>query len=130
MSCTAPRLFRHRTTHQYWIAGCMRWACDTCIRKVARRWRAILNWASQHGPTPQYFVTLTLRESLPLWRSAPAEEQARRREEALALAQRLTRARSRLVEEVRERYGPLEYLAVVELTTGRRTPGHRPTCIC
>jgi hypothetical protein len=126
MNCTAPRLFRHRTTLQYWLSGCMRWACESCIRKVARRWRAILNWASEHGPVPQYFVTLTLREPLPLWRSAPAADQDAMKQAACAVAQRLTRALSRLVEEVRKRFGPMEYLAVVELTTGKRTPGHRP----
>ncbi len=71
-------------------------------------------------------MTLTLREPLPLWRKALADQQEAMREQALALAQRLTRALSRLVEEVRQEYGPIEYLAVVELTTGRRTPGHRP----
>lgn len=126
MTCTAPRLFRHRETHQYWVASCMRWACEACIRKVARRWRAILRWAGQHGPTPEYFLTLTLKDPLPLWRSAPTGEQIDRHAEAEALRDRLTRALSRLVEEIRGQFGPAEYLAVVELTTGRRTPGHRP----
>jgi|GEM_PF-6333564 hypothetical protein len=126
MGCNAPRLFRHRKTHQYWLSGCMRWTCDTCIRKVARRWRAILHWAAQHGPAPMYFLTLTLRDPLPLWREAPPAEQATQYEQAVAVMERLTRALSRLVEEIRKEYGPLQYLAVVELTTGRRTPGHRP----
>ena len=118
MACQSPRLFRHRRTLQYWIANCQRWACNHCIHQVARRWQAILTWASQHGPAPQYFVTLTLREPLPLWQKAPADQQEAMREQALALAQRLTRALSRLVEEIRQDYGPTEYLAVVELTTG------------
>jgi hypothetical protein len=126
MPCRSPRLFRHRQTHQYWVAACQRFACASCIHRVARRWRAILNWASAHGAAPEYFWTLTLREPLPLWRQAPAEAQEAMREQALALAERLTRALSRLVEEVREQFGPMEYLAVVELTTGKRTPGHRP----
>jgi hypothetical protein len=126
MACQSPRLFRHRQTQQYWIANCMRWACSGCIHRVARRWQAILTWAGQHGPVPEYFLTLTLREPLPLWRNAPAEKQEAMREQALVLSQRLTRSLSRLVEEIRQHYGPMEYLAVVELTTGRRTPGHRP----
>jgi hypothetical protein len=126
MTCTAPRLFRHRKTHQYWVSTCMRWSCESCIRKVARRWQAILTWAGQHGPNPEYFLTLTLREPLPRWRQAPADEQESMRKQALNLAQRLTRALSRLIEEIRGQFGPAEYLAVVELTTGRRTPGHRP----
>jgi hypothetical protein len=104
MSCRSPRLFRHRQTNQYWIAACQRFACAGCIHRVARRWRAILNWASAHGAAPEYFLTLTLREPLPLWRQAPAEAQEAMREQALALAERLTRALSRLVEEVREQY--------------------------
>jgi hypothetical protein len=54
MNCNAPRLFRHRTTLQFWISGCMRWQCQSCIRKVARRWRAVLSWAGKHGPPPEY----------------------------------------------------------------------------
>lgn len=104
----------------------MRWACEACTRKVARRWRAILNWATTHGPTPEYFLTLTLREPLPLWRESTDEIREALYAEAVALMERLTRALSRLVEEIRQQFGPLEYLAVVELTTGRRTPGHRP----
>lgn len=126
MTCRDPRLFRHRTTSELWIAGCMRWRCQGCIRKVARRWRAILNWAGRHGSPPEYFLTLTIREPLPLWRNAPFEQQAELYAQAEALMVRVTRALTRLVEEIREQYGPLEYLAVVELTTGKRTPGHRP----
>lgn len=85
MTCNAPRLFRHRTTFQIWIAGCMRWSCQGCIRKVARRWRTILNWAGNHGALPEYFLTLTIREPLPLWRAAPAEQQAELYEQAVAL---------------------------------------------
>jgi hypothetical protein len=128
MACQSPWLFRHRQTCQYWVAACQRFACASCIHRVARRWRAILNRASAHGAAPEYFLTLTLREPLPLWRQAPAAQQEAMRKQALALAERLTRALSRLVEEVREQYGPMEYLAVVELTTGKRTPGHRPPC--
>lgn len=126
MNCSAPRLFRHRTTFQLWISGCMRWNCKGCIRKVARRWRAILNWAGSHGPAPEYFLTLTVREPLPLWRQAPDEQQEELRTQAVTLMERVTRALSHLVEEIREQFGPMEYLAVVELTTGKRTPGHRP----
>lgn len=126
MTCTSPRLFRHRTTFQLWIAGCGRWACASCIHKVARRWRAILNWAIQHGPAPQYFMTLTLREPLPLWREATEAEAERLRAEADALAEHLRTALTRLVAEIRKVYGAFEYFAVVELTTGKRTPGHRP----
>ena len=126
MNCSGPRLFRHRTTLQLLIAGCMRWSCRSCIRKVARRWLAVLNWASGHSPAPEYFLTLTIREPLPLWRHAPAEEQEGLHAQAVALMERITRALSHLVEEIREQYGPMEYLATVELTTGKRTPGHRP----
>lgn len=125
-ACTAPRLFRHRQTHQYWIAACTRWACAGCFKKVAYQWRRILRWATQHGPAPQYLITLTLRDVLPLWRQAPADQQAALKAEGLAVARRLTRALSRLVAEIRTQHGPFEYLAVVELTTGTRTPGHRP----
>ena len=125
-TCTAPRLFRHRQTYHYWITTCQRWQCTACIHKVARRWRAILNWASQYGPAPLFFLTLTLRDPLPLWRQAPADQQAGMQKQAQDLAGRLTRALSRLVEEIRKLYGELEYLAVLELTTGKRTPGHRP----
>jgi hypothetical protein len=104
----------------------MRWTCQGCIRKVARRWRAILNWAGKHGPAPEYFLTLTTREPLPLWREAPAEQREEQYVQAVALRGRITRALAHLVEEIREQFGPTEYLAVVELTTGRRTPGHRP----
>jgi hypothetical protein len=85
MNCTAPRLFRHRTTLQYWISGCMRWTCQGCIRKIARRWRAMLNWAGKHGPAPEYFLTLTTREPLPLWREAPAEPREEQYAKAVAL---------------------------------------------
>lgn len=91
MSCAAPK------TQQYWVADCQRWACEACKRKVALQWLKILSWAAEHGPAPQFFLTLTLKEPLPLWKVAPAEEQAAQREQG-----------------------------VVELTTGRRTPGHRP----
>jgi hypothetical protein len=126
MACTAPRLFRHRTTYQYWVAACTRWACAGCLRRVALGWKQVLNWAAQNGPVSQYLITLTLREPLPLWRQASADLQQERQEQAVALAHKLTRALSRLVEEIRTKYGSFEYLAMVELTTGRRTPGHRP----
>jgi hypothetical protein len=104
----------------------MRWACESCIRKVAGRWQAILTWASQHGSTPKYCLTLTLRDPLPLWRQAPPARQPAPYEQAVAVTERLTRALSHLVEEIRQQFGPVKYLAVVEFTTGKRTPGHRP----
>jgi hypothetical protein len=73
-----------------------------------------------------YFLTLKLRDPLPLWREADPEDQPAHYEQAVAVMERLTRSLSRLVEEIRKEHGPMQYLAVVELTTGRRTPGHRP----
>lgn len=126
MSCANARVLRHRRTFEYWVGACMRWRCPDCIRSVARRWRRILNWSIANGSAPAYFLTLTLRDPLPLWREAPADQQAALRQQALTLAESLTRALSRLVEEIRQQFGPFEYMAVVELTTGTRTPGHRP----
>ena len=82
--------------------------------------------AGAQGEPPTHFITLTLRESLPLWRQAPAAERVEQRQAAVALARCLSRAFSRLVAEIREQFGAFEYMALVELTTGRRTPGHRP----
>ncbi|HEY3322797.1 MAG TPA: hypothetical protein VGP72_20245, partial [Planctomycetota bacterium] len=100
--------------------------CPDCARMLAATWRAVLNWTAQQGRAPQYLITLTCREPLPLWRAAPPGEQAALRTKAVALAQFLTRALTRLIAEIRQAYGPFEYVAFVELTTGRRTPGHRP----
>jgi hypothetical protein len=58
--------------------------------------------------------------------TSPACRAGRTFEQAVAVMERLTRSLSPLVEEIRKEYGPMQYLAVVELTTGRRTPGHRP----
>jgi hypothetical protein len=129
-TCLAPRLFRHRQTHCYWQAPCQRWCCPECARTLARQWRAILAWAGdQPGFAPQYFITLTTREPLPLWRQAPPAQRKALREQAVAV-QGLTRALTRLVADIRRTFGPFEYLAFVELTTGRRTPVIARTCTC
>lgn len=125
-ACVNPRLFRHRTTFAYWVAACTRWVCPGCIRKVAWRWRQILNWAAAQGAPAEYLITLTLREPLPLWRQAPADQQEALKEQARGVATLLTLALTRLVAEIRDQHGPFEYLAVVERPTGTRTPGHRP----
>lgn len=126
MECVAPQLFRNRQTRQYLLAPCGRWSCPACGRMLAARWRAILQWVTDRGQPPQYLLTLTLRNVLPLWREAPPVLQAQQKEAATALTRFLTRALTRLVAEIRQRFGPFEYVAFVELTTGRRTPGHRP----
>ncbi len=125
-ACIAPQLFRNRQTRQYWAGPCGRWHCPACGQMLARRWRAILQWATDHGQPPQYLLTLTVRNPLPLWRQAPPAQREEKKAEAAALCQMLTRALTRLVAEIRAAFGPFEYVAFVELTTGRRTPGHRP----
>lgn len=125
-TCQAPQLFRNRETRQYRIAGCGSWRCPACGRRLASQWRAVLQWATEHGCEPQYLITLTVREALPLWRLAPVGEQGALKLLAVALCQMLTLALTRLVAEIRKGYGAFEYVAFVELTTGRRTPGHRP----
>lgn len=91
MDCVAPQLFRNRQTRQYLLAPCERWSCPACGRMLAARWRAILQWVTDHGQAPQYLVTLTLRNALPLWREAPPFQQAQQKAAAAALAQFLTR---------------------------------------
>ena len=126
MLCVAPQLFRHRQTARVAVGPCRRWRCPACARRLAAQWRAVLELAGAQGEPPTHFITLTLRESLPLWRQAPAAERVEQRQAAVALARCLSRAFSRLVAEIREQFGAFEYMALVELTTGRRTPGHRP----
>jgi hypothetical protein len=126
MRCEAYRLFREQETGRYFEAPCQRWFCPNCARLLARQWRDVLDWNAQAGLAPSHFLTLTFREPLPLWRHAPTMQQAGQKQEAQALARRLSRALSRLVAEIRQTFGAFEYLAFVELTTGRRTPGHRP----
>lgn len=126
MECVAPQLFRNRETRQYLLAPCERWRCPACGRLLAARWRTILQWVTDSGQAPQYLVTLTLRNVLPLWREAPGAIQAQQKAIASALVRFLTTALTRLVAEIRQCFGPFEYVAFVELTTGKRTPGHRP----
>ncbi len=125
-TCQSPLLLRYRETREYRLAPCGCWGCPACARRQATQWRAVLNWADSQTGAPQYFITLTLRQALPLWRQAPPAQRAAQRAEAVALTRLLSRALNRLVGEIRRTYGPFEYVAFVELTTGRRTPGHRP----
>jgi hypothetical protein len=109
-TCVAPRLFRHRQTHCYWQAPCQRWCCPECARTLARQWRAILAWAGgQPGFAPQYFITLTTREPLSLWRQAPPAQRKALRAQAVAMAKGLTRSLTRLVADFRRGRGPARH---------------------
>lgn len=123
--CPSPLLFRHKETRECRVAPYRRWNCPFCKCLLTAHWRSVLNWVTQAGQPPQYLITLTLREELPLWRQASASQRQEQREAAVTFARFLTRAFTRLVAGIRKQFSPFEYLAFVESTTGRRTPGHR-----
>jgi len=65
--CVAPQLFRHRETGRVAAGPCRRWRCPACARRRAAQWQALLEWVAEQGEPPTHFITLTLREPLPVY---------------------------------------------------------------
>ena len=76
---------------------CHKWSCPRCREAKSNKWRQIAE-AGQ----PDRFITLTLRSSETL--------------STVFQAHIIKKAFPRLVEEIRKKWGPMEYMLVFELT--------------